>query len=82
MTNQVIMWILSIMAVVMTGVGGSAASHLISQIDSLAVQVNVLSIQIATIQQSRNDTERRLVRIEDKVDLVSNKQRILESVIK
>jgi len=63
----------------MTSIGGFAASHLVGQVDTLTNKVSVLEYQNSSLMENKADTERRLQRIEDKLDVFTLKQRIDES---
>ena len=82
MSDKVILWMLSLVGLLATAIGGSAANHLVTQLDSLSGQVSSLSGQVSSLEQTRNETERRLVRIEDKVDTLSYEQKIIKSALK
>ena len=71
---KLIFWILGVMTVLMTGIGGSAASHLVGQVDVLSTQVSSMQVQLAESEEARRNTERRLLSIEDKLDFIRTKQ--------
>lgn len=65
---KLLFWMLSFIAVVMTSIGGFAATHLITQVDSMSIQMSTLQTQISVMQSLRELDTFRLKRIEDKID--------------
>ncbi len=72
--KKLIFWLLSFVAVIMTSIGGAAASHIVSQMDALSVRMTALEVRSAAQDDTKAETQRRLIRIEDKVDFIRDKQ--------
>lgn len=70
--TKLIFWLLAALFTVMTIIGGSTATHLISELDSVHAAVISLQIQVNTNQATSNvqreALEFRLDRIEKKLD--------------
>lgn len=71
--QQLIFWFLGALFVVMTSIGGFAAQHLVTEVDSLASRLSIIEQNNAQITESRDDMKRRLERIENKLDAISRK---------
>ena len=74
--KRLIFWLLSFVAVVMMSIGGAAANHLVSQMDSLSIRMTNLEVRSAAQDDVKAETARRLIRIEDKLDFIRDKQNL------
>lgn len=69
---KLVMWWLGALFIAMTGIGGFTASHLVAQVDTLSITVNVLQQKIDTMSATsdiyRMSMENRLTRIEHRLE--------------
>jgi hypothetical protein len=74
--QKLIFWLLTFVAVVMTSIGGAAASHMVSQMDTLSLRLTAVEVRLAAQDDAKIETSRRLIRIEDKLDFIRDKQNL------
>lgn len=74
MSDRILVWVLSAaLSLVMTS-SGMVANRMITQLDSLSVRMSMTELQNAALLETKLEMERRLIRIEDKLDVVRSKQ--------
>lgn len=74
MSDRILVWVLSVaLSLVMTS-SGMVANRMITQLDSLSVRMSMAELQNAALLETKLEMERRLIRIEDKLDVVRSKQ--------
>lgn len=66
--QKLIFWMLGALFVAMTAIGSATASHLITQVDSMSEQMSSLQVTLATQTVREENAEKRLARIEQKLD--------------
>ena len=72
--TPMLLWVLSALMTIITSIGGLTASRLLNQFDTLNTQVSVLSNEVSSFEETRRETNRRLLSIEDKLDYIRTKQ--------
>ena len=65
---RLLLMLVGALFVIMTGIGGFTAAHLVSQTDDLNTRITNLQAQVAASEVSRQDTSLRLTRIEGLLD--------------
>jgi hypothetical protein len=65
--RTLIFWLLGALFVVMTGIGGATASHMVQQNDEILRRVSNIEASQAADEAERKDQERRIESIERKL---------------
>lgn len=72
---KLVFWILGFLGTVVLALGGLLAAHEIGQSDRMENSLSIIEAQEATLTQRSNDVERRLERIEEKLDQIQKQTR-------